>query len=349
MSTSRVREGEYKPLAFASEAVAERAERLRRDGRHFAAALEWQALVRLDPRDGHAALRWADACMRCDQRPRAAEAYLAAATAFARRGEVRRAMLLARRAAEIEPAEIVRARVEQVVRVCGRDGEALCEDAARAHVAKGRFDAARELRELLVECDPGSVTKTLLAAEIELGHGDPSRAAGQLAEAASRMHATGRTGEYVRIAETMIAFGRHDPDTVLELARIYLRRGQAREAVTKLELLRRQCPGRLEVVELLVRCYAAHGDTAAALDVLGDALGRRGRDEAAIVALCERACGFVSLDAGFAAAVRRLVAQPRASRSPPPPPRWAGGGRVAANEPPVRAPSESSGIGWPSP
>lgn len=290
--------------------------------------------------------------MRADQPGRAAEAYLAAASAMARRLETRTAMVLARRALEIDVAAVIRPRIEAVVRACGRPGEALCESAARAHVSAGRFDAAVALRELLVECDPGSVTKTLSAAQIGLDHGDPSRAALQLVEAASRMHATGRTGEYVRIAETMLACGRHDPDTILELARIYVRRGQPAEAVIKLELLLERAPGpesgRLEVVELLVRCHAALGETARAIARLEETLHRSGQNPGAVLALCERAEAFDSRDPGFAAAVRQLRARPVVPhRVPPPPPVWAT--RRGEVEPRVRAPSESSGIGWPAP
>ncbi len=350
MATSRMRDGEYRPLGFAAEAVALRAERLRREGRHLAAALEWRAVVRIDSKDSYAALRWADSCIRGGQRGRAAEAYLTAATIFAGAGEPRRAMVLARRAMEIEPAEVISARIGIVVHACGREAEALCETAARAHVAAGRFDRARELRELLVECDPGSVTKTLLVAEIEHEHGDPSRAAHQLTAAASRMHATGRTGEYVRIAETMLAHGRHDPETTLELVRIYLRRGQAAAAVTKLELLLRHAPARLEIVELLVRCHAALGDTAAALRLLENTLRRRGHDEITLGRLCERAEAFDSRDPGFAAAVRLLRNRPMpVHRSPPPPPLWARSGRGVPCEPSVVELQPSDAVNPPPP
>jgi tetratricopeptide (TPR) repeat protein len=332
LSTSRSQEREYRPLGFATEAIAERAERFRREGRHFAAALEWQALVQLDPADCHAALRWAAQALLAGQRARATEAYLVAASIYAGKGETTRAMVLARQAIAIDPAEVTRGRIARVVHACGREGEALCEDAARAHVAAGRFDRATALRELLVECDPGSVTKTLRAAELALDHGDASKAEAQLAEAASRMHATGRTGEYVRIAETMIAHGRHDPDTTLELARIYLRRGQPTEALAKLELLRRNAPGRLEVVELLVRCYASLGDTAAAIVVLEETLRRRGHDPVLLRELLDRCASFGSRDPGFTRAIATLRARPQPVRgAPPPPPRWATGRTARAD------------------
>lgn len=316
--------GAYRPLAFATRAAAERAEQLHRAGRHVAAALQWQAVVRLDPTDIRAALRWADASLRAGQRPRAAEASLAAAAAVAATGEARRTMVLARRAHSLAPAELTRARLEPVVKCCGREAEQLCEIAAREHVAAGRFDAARELRELLADCDPISVTKKIDAAQIDLEHGDATRAEGHLVEAASRMHEAGRTGEYVRIAETMIAHGRHDPETTLELVRIYLRRGQVTEALNRLALLRRDAPSRLEVVELTVRCHAALGQTNAALCVLREAFTRGGHDTTMLVRLCDRVAAFDSRDPGFAKAVQQLRDDaPPPRRGPPPPPGWA--------------------------
>ncbi|MFO0633956.1 MAG: hypothetical protein U0168_13995 [Nannocystaceae bacterium] len=324
MSTSQPPAPEYRPLDFAKDAVRRRAESLRQQGRHLAAALEYQTLVEMDPGDVQAAMRWADAAWRGGQRERAAQAFLAAGAAWAAAGQPRRAVLLARRALEIDPAAPTRARLEPIVRACGARGEVLCEAAARAHVAAGRFDRAQELRQLLVDCDPGSVTKTLRAAEIDLDHGSGERGTAQLAQAAVRMHESGRTGEYVRIAETLIEHGRHDPDTTLELARIYLRRGQVREALAKLELLRRGAPARLEAVELLVRGYAALGDTGAAQHVLRDALQRRGADDRALIRLLEQALAFDSRDPGWREGILAILHAPRpVPRQPPPPPQWA--------------------------
>jgi tetratricopeptide (TPR) repeat protein len=322
LAASRATSGSYRPLPFVTQAIAARAERFHREGRHLAAALEYRALAQLDRDDVGAALRWADAFVRGGQRERAAEAYLFAAAALARRPEPKRAMTLARRALDCDPAALVRSRLEAIVAACGKDGEAICEEAARLHVARERFAQARELRELLVEQDPGSVTKTLRAAELGLSHGDPEAAGTSLVAAAQRMHASGRTGEYVRIAETMIAHGRHDPDTTLELVRIYLRRGQVHEALVKLDLLRRLVPARLEVIELAVRCNAALGNTAAALVILRDAVRRRGVDDPVLRSLLERAIGFDARDPGFAAAIRTL-ADGEPALGPPPPPVWA--------------------------
>jgi lipopolysaccharide biosynthesis regulator YciM len=252
-------------------------------------------------------------------------------------GEARRAMVLARRACSLAPSELTRARMEPVVRACGREAEMLCEIAARDHVAHGRFDAARELRELLAECDPISVTKKIDAAQLDLQHGDATRAEGLLVLAASQMHEAGRTGEYVRIAETMIAHGRHDPETTLELVRIYLRRGQVTDALSRLALLRRDAPSRLEVVELTLLCQAALGQTNAALHVLRDAFTRGGHDLATLRRLCDRVAGFDSRDPGFATAVRRLRDDPPAPRrGPPPPPDWS----TRPARPPVQAASD---------
>jgi tetratricopeptide (TPR) repeat protein len=324
LAASRTTSGPYRPLPFVTQAIAERAERFRREGRWLAAALEYQALAKLDRDDVRAALRWADAKVRGGQRDRAGEAYLFAASGLARRGQPRRAMMLARRALECEPAAIVRSRIEAIVAACGKDGESLCEQAARLHVAASRFEQAKQLRELLVEHDPGSVTKTLRAAELGLAHGDADSAGTSLAAAAQRMHASGRTGEYVRIAETMIAHGRHDADTTLELVRIYLRRGQVHEALLKLELLRRIAPSRLEVIELALRCQAALGHTAAAVVILRDAARRRGADDPALQSLFDRVLELDARDPGFRDAIRTVrntIASPR--RGPPPPPRWA--------------------------
>ncbi|MBK6916339.1 MAG: hypothetical protein IPH07_02955 [Deltaproteobacteria bacterium] len=342
MSTSHLEstENEHRddrPLGFAKGVMGDRADGLRRQRRWTAAALEYQSMVRLDADDVAAALRWADCCWRARQPAGAAQGWLAAAAALARAGQHRRALGLAQRAAALDPEQVVRSRIEAIVRSCGAPAEALCEIAARAHGAARRFDRARELRELLLECDPGSVTKTMRVAEVDLQHGDRERGASLLTDAAARMHASGRAGAFVRLAETLIDHGRLDADATLELARIYLRRGQVAEALQKLELARRRSPLRLELVELSLRCHAALGSGAAAEVMLDDLLARTGAavgDAAQQQALCrmlEQAAGFAGRDGRWRermlAWLRRAAApgQPSAPRrpTPPPPPAWA--------------------------
>jgi uncharacterized protein HemY len=149
------------------------------------------------------------------------------------------------------------------------------------------------------------VTKTIAAAKLGLDDGDAERARTSLRAAAGRMHATGRAGEYVRVVEALIDAGAPcDGDTLLELARIYLRRGETALAAARLELVRTVEPHRLEAVELLLRTYAALGRTQDALRVLCD-VAERGRHERPLVdALFVRTALHPSRDVAWARAIR---------------------------------------------
>lgn len=321
----------YRPLSFVAEAITGRAMRFAAEGRHLAAALEYQALAELDRDDLHAALRWAYHALRGGQRERAAEGWLTAACTYARREDTRRAMMLLRRAFELAPGRCTRARMEAVVRAAGEPAASLAERAAVGHLQAGRFDAARDLHELLAECDPSSVTKTIKAAQLGLDHGDAERAEISLRAAAGRMHATGRAGEYVRVVEAMISAGtRCDGDALLELARIYLRRGETAQASVRLELLRRVEPHRLEAVELLLRAYAALGRTQDALRVLHDVAERREHDRAVLDAMFIRTAAHPSRDPYWSRAIRSyrdwlenpVTQEIEVPGPPPPPPMW---------------------------
>lgn len=309
MSTLHSTIPSYRPLSFATEAIAQRAERLRRDGQHVAAAWEYRALAELDDADVTAAIRWAAHAKRGADVERAADAYFAAAGAAVRAGDPRRALLLARHALTLAPSRATTRRLEPLARGCGPEGEALCTVAASLHTAAGRDDLAVELHHLLAEMD--ALARERIAGRVQ----GPT---------------PGRTGEFVRVAETMIARGRHDADTVLELARIYLRRGQPHEAIEKLELLRRVAPHRVAAAELLMTALLVLGRTAAALGVLQDAARRRIEAKDEVNTLFARA-EAMSIDPEWARLVRTLaermlapdrVEAQRPHGTPPPPPVW---------------------------
>jgi len=307
----------YRPLSFVTEAIASRAEQYLREGQHVAAAWEYRALAELDDHDVRAAVRWASHAKRGADVERAADAWFAAAGAAVRAGDPRRALLLARHALALAPSRATRRRLEPLAHGCGPEGEALCTVAAGLHTAAGRDEIAVELHHLLAEMD--AIAREQRMANVSA----PT---------------PGRTGEFVRVAEAMIARGRHDADTVLELARIYLRRGQPHEAIEKLELLRRVAPERIAAAELLMTALLVLDRTAAALGVLQDAARRRADAPEVIRDLFARA-EAMSVDPEWTRLVRtladRMLAPDRADASrprgtPPPPPVWSLPRRVVA-------------------
>jgi tetratricopeptide (TPR) repeat protein len=322
--------------AIVAEVISERAQRFAREGRHLAAALEYQSLTQVDPTNVEAALRWAYHATRGGQRGPAAEGYLLAGRIYAARGEVDRAVRLAHRAYEVGPARVDRSGVEAIARASGNKLELLLEGAAQEHVKAGRIEAASGLFALLSEL--GSRDAGMVSGEIRVESADdPAKSATNLREAAQRLRATGRTDEYVRVVETMIARGDCDLDALLEVARIYLRNGDAASAATKLETLRGAAPDRLEAAELLLQAYAALGRTREGLAVLRDIAQRRMHEPLLVNALFDRAAGIASRDADWPCAIRSLAdsmqSQAVSDREPlvaPPPPAW---GTMASSSP----------------
>lgn len=317
------------PVSVAAEAISQRALRLAREGRHLAAALEFQSLADLDADDVNAALRWAYHASKGGQRERAAEGYLVAGCIYAARGNARRAARLAHRAFEIGPARVTRSRIEPIARTNGAAIEQLLESAATEHAKAGRIAASADLYALLSELDPGRARA--ISGEIRIDEPiGPAQPSTNLREAARRLRAAGRLDEYARAVEAMIAGGDQDPDSVLELGRIYLRRNDMAAAATKLEMLRNIVPDRLEAAELLLQAYAALGRTRDGLQVLQDIVHRREHEPLLVNALLDRAAGLPSRDSNWSCAIRSLAdwmqsqatPQPEQSLAPPPPPAW---------------------------
>src|SRR5688500_9534728 len=108
-----------RPLSFIADGVRDRAAELARAGRHREAAQELALLASLSPRDLRTWLQLAFARTRAGQGSAAAEAYLHAAGIYAKRGQGRRALILIRRALELDAGCGTPARLDPLVVALG--------------------------------------------------------------------------------------------------------------------------------------------------------------------------------------------------------------------------------------
>lgn len=296
-----------RPLTFLTTPVWERARQLAVEGRHDAAATEYQVLTDLDPDDVKASLKLAHHLVAAGHHARAADEYLRLASVYVRLGHPKRAVTVALRALRVEPSRVVRGRLAPLVAGLGPMATALCEQISRAHILSGRHEQARDVLGLLVHSDPSASPRRLRLAELDLAKGRTTEAVAELRIVADGMRAHGRTQELLRVLEMMHAHGGPDEAVLRELATIYLRCGQPRRAQRKLEALHRIAPCDRVTLERLARVHASLGRLELTLRLLGRlaTLVNEQADRDELRAMLHRAASWCS-DASYQRALEDL-------------------------------------------
>lgn len=246
-------------LSFLTDSIRERAQRLAAERQHAAAAVEYQVLIDIDPTDVQSGLRLAHQLVEAGQHARASDEYLRLSGVYARLGHERRAMTVALQALRLEPSRVVRQRLAPLVASLGKEAAELCEQVSRIHLIAGRPEEARDVLRLLVEADPTQLARRMRLAELDLAQGRTAEAIAELRIVADGLRSHGRTEELVRVLEMMQAHGGPDESVLRELATVYMRCGELRRALSKLEVLHRLVPTDRVALERLARVHASLG------------------------------------------------------------------------------------------
>ncbi|MEX1367581.1 MAG: tetratricopeptide repeat protein, partial [Nannocystaceae bacterium] len=291
-------------------------------GRPDQAVPLYVAALGLQPHDLRVRMMLADCLVRCGQTAAAAQEYLQVATGYASHRRDAEAMAICHRVLALDPSQFVYVAVADMLRRFGRSARALCARAAEAHLSAGRQADGLNMLRLGAELDARNPqVRRRLAVLCRSAH-MLTDAVAHLAEAGRLLLAAGNNGEYVDVAEELLAMDPRHLETLRELPRVYLRIGEPQRAVVKLGDLMRVSPGDTVGYETLAHAFAVIGRTSTSLSVLGrlvTELRSTGRAPQA-AAMLQRAENWRLDDASFAAAVAELGA-PEASPPPPPPPR----------------------------
>lgn len=264
----RLEEAVGRGLGFATEGIWERARERERQGDHLGAAREYRIVADIDPDNERAGLKLAHNLVCAGRYREATDEYLRLACLFAGWGRDRRALTLAHQAMRLGPSRVTPERIEPLVRYLGRKAERLCMEATRMHQLAGRDREATAFQRLLVEHDPASISKRMRLAELSLAEGHTDEGLAELRIVAEGLYNHGRTGEFVRVGEMMLANGSQDPWAVRELAKYYLRSGDLDRAIVKLQVLVRLVPDDQFALERLIWARVKSGDIAGAIEYL---------------------------------------------------------------------------------
>ena len=261
-------------------------------GQHDRAAKEYVSVIEADPSDTRTWLLLAEALVNAGDKPGAIERYLHVADGYASANEAQKAIAVYRKVLGIDPNRLdIQTRIAGLYKDLGRVGDAVAayEFVAQAYFQAGQIADGLEGFRMVAELEPAAVGKRLRLAELYSREGMVAQAVEHFRLAAERLLADRRTDDYIRVAERLIYHKEDDLPVLRSLAQIYLKQGENRRALVKLNALLRAAPADAEGLELLGETFVSIGKVDKAISVVMELAreqrkgGRKNKETAARV------------------------------------------------------------------
>ncbi|MBL9106570.1 MAG: tetratricopeptide repeat protein [Myxococcales bacterium] len=261
-------------------------------GQHDRAAKEYVTIIEADPADLRSWLLLAEALANAGDKAGAIERYIHVGKHYADANEGQKAIAVYRKVLALDANRLdVQSRIASIYNGLGRinDAVAAYEFVAQAYFQSGQIAEGLEGFRMVAELEPGAVGKRLRLAELYSREGMVAQAVEHFRLAAERLLADRRTDDYIRVAERLIYHKEDDLPVLRSLAQIYLKQGENRRALVKLNALLRAAPADAEGLELLGDTFVAIGKVDKAVSVVMELAreqrkgGRKAKETAARV------------------------------------------------------------------
>ncbi len=258
-------------MAFNREKALTAAAKFVSKGQHDRAAKEYIAIIEADPNDTRSWLLLAEALTNANDKPGAIERYLHVAEGYAATNEAQKAIAVYRKVLALDPNRLdIQTRIAGLYKDLGRPNDAVAayEFVAQAYFQAGQIAEGLEGFRMVAELEPAAVGKRLRLAELYSREGMVAQAVEHFRLAADRLLTDRRTDDYIRVAERLIYHKEDDLPVLRSLAQIYLKQGENRRALVKLNALLRAAPADAEGLELLGETFVAIGKVDKAISVV---------------------------------------------------------------------------------
>ena len=258
-------------MAFNREKALTAAAKFVSKGQHDRAAKEYIAIIEADPNDTRSWLLLAEALTNANDKPGAIERYLHVAEGYAATNDAQKAIAVYRKVLALDPNRLdIQTRIAGLYKDLGRTNDAVAayEFVAQAYFQAGQIAEGLEGFRMVAELEPAAVGKRLRLAELYSREGMVAQAVEHFRLAADRLLTDRRTDDYIRVAERLIYHKEDDLPVLRSLAQIYLKQGENRRALVKLNALLRAAPADAEGLELLGETFVAIGKVDKAISVV---------------------------------------------------------------------------------
>lgn len=258
------------------EKLTAQAQKFIEKGQYERAIREYLKIVAEDEKDVRTWLKIGDLFVKLGQKAQAAQTYQKVARFYADQGFYLKSVAVYKQILKIDPRLIdVNLALAELYQQLGLVQDAIGQyEAVAAFLQReGRGRDAISAHRAALDLDPENVAQRIKLAELYSKEDMAKEAAREFRRTAEQLRALGRTEDFLKVGERLLFHDPEDSATARELATLYLERGDARRALTKLQISFKADPRDPQTLDLLSRAFLALGQHQKSISVLKE-LGR---------------------------------------------------------------------------
>ena len=246
------------------------AQRYTQKGQLDKAIKEYIAVVEDDPSDVRIWLKIGDLQTKKGAILKAVQTYNKVADHYSGKGFFLKAVAVYKQILNIDPTHIdAHLKLAELYVQLGLTPDAIgqFQIVVGSHEREGRSRDSMSLLKKIVELAPDDVANRIRLAEAYAAHGDSHLAVEEFTLVLDQLHEAARLDEFIQVAERLLYISADELDIVRRLSDAYLRRGDAKRALARLQVLFRADPTDVETLELLANAFQEIGQRAKAVSV----------------------------------------------------------------------------------
>ncbi|MBK6685200.1 MAG: tetratricopeptide repeat protein [Deltaproteobacteria bacterium] len=225
---------------------------------------ELQKLIAEDPKDVRTLLKLGDVHSKKGDREAATRVYRQVAESYSEQGFFLKAVAVYKQILKHDPKHLeVTFKLAELYEHLGLTSEAMgqYQVAAQIQEESGQVKAALDILRRMVELDAENVASRIKLAESYSREGMMAEAVGEFEKAAEVLKRQNRTDDYLKVAERLVYHAPDRYDLLRDLAKLYLKRADAKRALAKLQVCFKANPKDIETLNLLAQAFSDLGQT----------------------------------------------------------------------------------------
>jgi tetratricopeptide (TPR) repeat protein len=248
-------------LAINRDKVYEGAMKLLAQGKFDKAVVELQKLVGDDPKDVRTLLKIAETLhVKMGKRKEALEAYDRAAAIYSDQGFFLKAVAVFKQMLPVDGNNPdLHLKLAELYQQMGYGSQALhhYQQVVVHYEQGGRSKDTLAVLKRMVDLDPENLQSRVKLAELFFHQGMPTEAVGEMRQSYEYLRGQDRTDDAIRVGEKVCAWDPAATDIARQLGALYMQRGEAKAALTKLQVCYQQSPRDLEILGLIASAFLA--------------------------------------------------------------------------------------------
>ena len=257
-------------MALNKNKVIAAAQRFTQKGQFDRAIKEYSSIVDEDPDDVRIWLKIGDLHTKRGAISQAISTYVRVANNYAEKGFHLKSVAVYKKILTIDPSSVDAHKSLGDLYVhlgLGPDAVSQYQIVVGAYEREARHHDSLELLKRIVQLGPEDYANRIRLAEAHARLEEQVDAVEQFKQVLQQLEQASRLDDYVQVAERLLYIAPEELDVVRDLSQIYLRRGDAKRALARLQVLFRANPTDISTLELLAKAFHDIGQTTKAVSV----------------------------------------------------------------------------------